>query len=75
MREIIKKSILDIEKHYECRVLLACESGSRAWGFESPDSDYDIRMIYVHSPEWYFRLEKQADTIGQTLCKNAWIAQ
>ena len=42
-----------IERGHHVRVLLAVESGSRAWGFASPDSDYDVRFIYVHRPEWY----------------------
>jgi predicted nucleotidyltransferase len=47
------------------RVLLAVESGSRAWGFASPNSDYDARFIYVHPPEWYLSvgLEEQRDVI------------
>ena len=45
------------------RVLFAAESGSRAWGFASPDSDWDVRAIYVHPLDWYLRVaEKPADT-------------
>jgi predicted nucleotidyltransferase len=39
------------------RVLLAVESGSRAWGFESPNSDYDARFIYLHPPDWYVSVD------------------
>jgi uncharacterized protein len=48
-------------KHVE--VLYACETGSRAWGFPSPDSDYDVRFIYKHEPDWYLSLGKRKDTI------------
>jgi len=46
-------------------VLYACESGSRAWGFPSADSDYDVRFIYVHPRDWYLSidLERRDDTI------------
>ena len=47
MRELIVRKLRQIEKDYNVRVLLAVESGSRAWGFASPDSDYDVRFIYV----------------------------
>lgn len=45
MRELILSKLKEIEKQYGVRILLAVESGSRAWGFESPDSDYDVRFI------------------------------
>jgi predicted nucleotidyltransferase len=47
----------------EVEVLLAVESGSRAWGFPSPDSDYDIRFIYRHPLDWYLTILNRKDTI------------
>lgn len=49
----IQKKITDLETRYGIKVLYACESGSRAWGFESKDSDWDVRLIYAHPPEKY----------------------
>lgn len=49
----------NIEREYDVRILLAVESGSRAWGFESLSSDWDVRFIYVHKPEWYNRVEEE----------------
>lgn len=43
----IDETLASIEHHYNSRILLAIESGSRAWGFPSPDSDYDCRFVYV----------------------------
>ena len=60
MRDIqkeIRENLDTIEKKYNVRILLAVESGSRAWGFASPDSDYDVRFIYVHAPEEYLRID------------------
>ena len=48
-------------------VLYACESGSRAWGFASADSDYDVRFIYVRPPEWYLSIRERKDTIERPL--------
>ena len=45
------------------RVLLAVESGSRAWGFESPDSDFDVRLVYVRPIEYYLRLQSTRDVL------------
>lgn len=49
------------------RILFAAESGSRAWGFASPDSDYDVRFIYVRPLAWYLRLTEGRDVIERPL--------
>lgn len=53
----------ELEQKERIRILLAVESGSRAWGFASPDSDYDVRFIYVRQLEDYLRLEPLRDVI------------
>ncbi|WP_019844229.1 nucleotidyltransferase domain-containing protein [Dickeya zeae] len=63
MRERVRGVLADVERRFGVRVLYACESGSRGWGFASPDSDYDVRFIYVHPPEWYLRVEQARDVI------------
>jgi predicted nucleotidyltransferase len=47
MRDIIIQKVDEIEREHEIRILYACESGSRGWGFPSPDSDFDVRFIYL----------------------------
>ncbi|TQR20058.1 nucleotidyltransferase domain-containing protein [Psychrobacillus vulpis] len=59
MNEIIRKKLIEIEEKFQVKVLYAVESGSRAWGFPSKDSDYDIRFIYIHQPEWYLSIDPQ----------------
>lgn len=53
------------EAEHNVTILYACESGSRAWGFASPDSDYDVRFIYAHPVDWYlsFDVERRRDVI------------
>lgn len=63
MKELILKYLTKIEDEYNVKILLAVESGSRAWGFASKDSDWDVRFIYVHKPEWYFSIDEQRDVI------------
>jgi predicted nucleotidyltransferase len=55
MRNTITQKLCEIEKAEQVRILLAVESGSRAWGFASPDSDYDVRLIYVRARSEYLR--------------------
>ena len=59
MEEIIQKKLLEIEEKFNVKILYAVESGSRAWGFPSKDSDYDVRFIYIHPPEWYLSIDQQ----------------
>lgn len=58
-----------IEASDEVRILYAVESGSRAWGFPSRDSDYDVRFIYIRPPNWYLSidLESRRDVIEQPI--------
>ncbi len=59
----IRLSLRDIAENQAVEILYACESGSRAWGFESTDSDWDIRFIYRRPIEAYLRLFPERDTI------------
>lgn len=61
--EKISKYLTKIERDHNIEILLACETGSRAWGFPSPDSDFDIRIIYKHKKDWYLSLEPQKDNL------------
>ncbi|HAH06007.1 MAG TPA: hypothetical protein DCM05_05665 [Elusimicrobia bacterium] len=65
--ERIQATIDRIERDEGVRVLYAVESGSRAWGFSSRDSDWDIRFIYLHSPDWYLSIQDQRDVLEYPL--------
>lgn len=62
---IILERLAAIERTETVRILYACESGSRAWGFASPDSDFDVRFIYIRHRDWYLSidLENRRDVI------------
>ena len=67
-KERVSAALCDIESRHGCRVLFAVESGSRAWGFASPDSDYDVRGVFVKPLDWYLQLKSDVpDTIVEEL--------
>ncbi len=63
MKEIVREKLKEIEAKENVKIIMAVESGSRAWGFASPDSDYDVRFVYVRRLEDYLRLDKIRDII------------
>lgn len=76
MIEIISDRLQQLALDEQIVILYACESGSRAWGFPSPDSDYDVRFIYLRPIEWYLSIEDRRDTIDLPVDKvldlNGW---
>ncbi len=79
MRDVekeIREKLNEIEQTEGVRILHAVESGSRAWGFASPDSDYDVRFVYVRPKEDYLRLDEPRDVIewqlDEVLDINGW---
>ena len=65
MKESIQEQLRQIEDTEGVRIFYACESGSRAWGFPSVDSDYDVRFMYLHRRDWYLSIdvERKRDVI------------
>jgi len=61
--EKIMAELEGLEKAQDIRILFAIESGSRAWGFPSPDSDYDVRFVYVRPLESYLTLNPPRDVV------------
>ena len=57
----------ELEKRHEIKILMAVNYGSRSFGYASAESDWDVRFIYVHRPEWYFSIVKEEDTIEMML--------
>ena len=76
MRDVIMNAISEIERSENVRIIHCVESGSRAWGFPSPSSDYDVRFVYVRPKEFYLRLDPTRDVIewqlDDTLDINGW---
>jgi predicted nucleotidyltransferase len=66
MEEAIRSALKHLATSRQVRILLAVESGSRAWGFASKDSDYDVRFIYAHPADWYVSVEAHRDVIEAT---------
>jgi predicted nucleotidyltransferase len=75
LREQIEKALRDIEEEHRVEIIWAAEAGSRAWGFESVDSDYDVRFIYHRPVQSYLRVTLRRDVIekpGKILDISGW---
>jgi predicted nucleotidyltransferase len=76
MFQKIQNKLVEIEQAHNIRILYACESGSRAWGFPSTDSDYDVRFIYAKPLNCYLSINDYKDTIdlpiNEVLDINGW---
>lgn len=64
MKTIIETKLAEIEKTHGIKILYSCESGSRAWGFPSPDSDYDVRFIYLCTLKDYLTIQPKKDHLS-----------
>lgn len=63
MKDRIRRQLNEMAERRQIEILFAAESGSRAWGFASPDSDYDVRFVYRQKTESYLRLWSAKDSI------------
>ncbi len=76
VKSLIQTELNRIAEENNIRILYACESGSRGWGFASPDSDYDVRFIFLHPTNWYLSVLPQDDGmdlfIDKELDINGW---
>lgn len=67
MRKHIIEQLEKLEKERDITILYAVESGSRAWGFASENSDWDVRFVYIHNIDWYLQINPGKDNIQQML--------
>ena len=63
VKKRIQTELAKIEEQFGVKIIYACESGSRAWGFASQDSDYDVRFLYLHPTDWYLTIRNKRDVI------------
>lgn len=63
----ISRLMEEIEREKQVRIFYACESGSRAWGFPSVDSDYDVRFLYIHPTDWYLSIGEKREVIEKPI--------
>ncbi|WP_080848846.1 nucleotidyltransferase domain-containing protein [Cytobacillus gottheilii] len=71
MKNEIVRYLNKIEAEYHVKIIYACESGSRVWGYSTESSDYDVRFVYVHHPDYYLSIDPvgvgaKRDVIEQT---------
>lgn len=67
MTKTIQNELKRLEAEENIKILYACESGSRAWGFPSSDSDYDVRFIYVRPVDWHLSIFEKRDVIERPI--------
>ncbi len=70
MREKILEQLDLIESEHDVTIIFAIESGSRAWGFPSIDSDYDVRFVYARKPDWYLSIAPGATSLKYRLARS-----
>jgi len=66
-KNVILRRLREIEGKHAVRIVYACESGSRAWGFPSRDSDYDVRFLYLRPRDWYLSIRRGRDVIEEPI--------
>jgi predicted nucleotidyltransferase len=67
MKDQIEIELKRLEQQHDIKILYAVESGSRAWGFASTDSDWDVRFIYLHNRDWYLSIDDKSDSLEEIL--------
>jgi hypothetical protein len=67
VQEQIQAELDRIEREKGVGIVYACESGSRAWGFESHDSDYDVRFLYLRPTQWYLSIAPGREVIERPI--------
>lgn len=76
MQREIAQHLEQVERQHNVKILYACESGSRSWGFASPDSDYDLRFIYQQPLDHYLKIYEATENldlaINGDLDSNGW---
>ncbi|MDN3511806.1 MAG: nucleotidyltransferase domain-containing protein [Candidatus Jettenia sp.] len=63
IKKEIQARLQRLEQEEGVCIFYACESGSRAWGFPSANSDYDVRFLYIHPKNWYLSIDEKRDVI------------
>lgn len=64
---LIQTELDRLSTQHDIQIILAIESGSRAWVFPSRDSDYDVRIIYLHKSHWYLSVFEKKDTLNEPI--------
>jgi predicted nucleotidyltransferase len=70
MKDQIEIELKRLEQQHDIKILYAVESGSRAWGFASTDSDWDVRFVYLHNRDWYLSIDDKSDSLEEILPNN-----